>query len=58
MIVFDPFAGSSTTLIAAKRLGYQYIGFEINPKYYEISVNRLKGFNARGEMNLFDIDYD
>ena len=58
IVVLDPFAGSSTTLVAAKRLGFSYIGFEINPKYYEISVKRLNGENARGELNLFDIDYD
>lgn len=57
-VVLDPFAGSSTTLVAAKRLGLSYIGFEINPKYYEISVKRLRGENARGELNLFDISYD
>lgn len=57
-IVFDPFCGSATSLLAAKRLGLQWIGFEINPKYFEIAVNRMQGINARGEMNLFDIDND
>ena len=57
-LVFDPFAGSSTTLVAAKRLGLSYLGFEINPKYYQISVDRLKGINQKGEMDLFDIDYN
>lgn len=40
-IVLDPFAGSGTTLIAARDLGRDYIGFEINPDYYEIMRQRL-----------------
>ena len=58
MVVFDPFLGSGTTALAAKHCGCQYIGFEINPKYCEIAKDRLKGINANGELNLFDIDYD
>ena len=53
--MLDPFAGSGTTCLAAKHLGLDYIGFEINEKYYKIAVDRLQGINQRGEMNLFDI---
>lgn len=55
LVVLDPFVGSGTTCLAAKRLGHQWIGFEINEKYYKIAVDRLQGINQRGEMNLFDI---
>ena len=58
VIIFDPFVGSGTTCLAAKHLGLSYIGFEINPTYYQIAVDRLQGINQKGEMNLFDIDYD
>lgn len=54
-VVLDPFVGSGTTCLAAKHLGLNYIGFEINEKYYKIAVDRLQGINQRGEMNLFDI---
>lgn len=58
-IVLDPFLGSGTTALAAKHLGRQYIGFEINEKYFKIATDRLQGINAKGEMNLFDIgDYN
>lgn len=57
-IIFDPFMGSGSTCLAAKRLNRQYIGFEINEKWYNVASDRLKGINAKGEMNLFDIDYD
>ena len=36
-VVFDPFMGSGTTCLAAKRLNRKYIGFEIEPKWYEIA---------------------
>lgn len=50
--------GSGTTCLAAKRLGLNYIGFEINEKYWKIATDRLQGINQKGELNLFDLDYD
>ena len=40
-IVLDPFVGSGTTAIAAKKLGRQYIGFEISPEYCNIANTQL-----------------
>ncbi len=40
--VLDPFAGSATTLVAAKQLNRHYIGFEKSKEYFDISVSRLK----------------
>jgi len=40
-IVYDPFMGSGTTAIAAKKLGRNYIGSEISPEYCILANSRL-----------------
>jgi len=41
-IVLDPFVGTGTTCVAAKRLGRKYIGIDIDPKYVEIAEKNVK----------------
>ncbi len=39
--VLDPFAGSGTTSLAAKHLGRSSVGYEINPEFIPIFINKL-----------------
>lgn len=41
-IVLDPFVGSGTTAVAAKKSGRKFIGIDSNPEYVEIALNRLE----------------
>ena len=45
-IVLDPFAGSGSTLAAAKALGRRYIGFEIDATHHRTAVARLDGMTV------------
>ena len=41
--VFDPFAGSGTTLLAARNLGRNSVGYEINGDFRQIISDKLSG---------------
>lgn len=40
-IVLDPFCGTASTGVAARRLGRRFIGLELSPKYVQMSRRRL-----------------
>ncbi len=48
-MVIDPFAGSGTTLVAAKILGHHFIGIEISEEYVRYAEERLKKYKEEIE---------
>ncbi len=50
--VIDPFCGIGTTLVACRRTNRIGYGIELNPKYYDISLQRVPEFQA----NIFNGD--
>jgi DNA modification methylase len=40
-IILDPFLGSGTTASVAKRLGRNWLGFELNPTYIKLAWKRI-----------------
>ena len=40
-LILDPFAGSGSTLVAAKKTGRRFIGFERELNYYQTACRRV-----------------
>ena len=53
-IVLDPFAGSGTTCLVAKKLGRHYIGIELNPEYVKMARRRV-GYTQR--LDKFGLEF-
>lgn len=47
-MILDPFAGSGSTLVAARRLGIACLGIEADGDYYRIAQKRLKDASPDG----------
>ncbi|MGC3969530.1 MAG: DNA methyltransferase [Pirellulales bacterium] len=45
-VVLDPFSGSATTLVTAKKLNRAYVGFELSPEYAAHGAERLTAAEA------------
>ena len=46
-VIFDPFLGSGTTLIASEQLGRVCRGLELDPGYCDVIVNRWQNLTGR-----------
>jgi site-specific DNA-methyltransferase (adenine-specific) len=40
-VILDPFCGSGTTGVACARLGRQFIGIELEPKFHQMAIDRI-----------------
>lgn len=54
-LVYDPFMWAWATAIASKRLKRNFIGTEIDEKYYKIAIDRLENEDKNKQPTLFDI---
>ena len=57
-LILDPFCGSGSTLVAAKELERNYLGFEIDKKWWNVAQDRLNGINQHGQMSLLDTNFE
>lgn len=70
-IILDPFMGTGTTAIAAKRLGRNFIGFELDENYVKAARNKIENENSLSQIeniwvsfftgeviSIRDIDWD
>ena len=51
-VILDPFAGSGTSILVGRRLGRNAIGIDINEKYKELAISRMKTFESEINSNL------
>lgn len=52
--ILDTHVGSASSLVACHKLGFDYMGFEIDNRYFELASERLE--MAKNQISLFDVD--
>ena len=53
-LIIDTHVGSASSLIACEELGFDYVGFEIDPDCFKSATERIERF--RSQLNLFRQD--
>jgi DNA modification methylase len=51
-VVLDPYMGSGTTCLACLRLGFSFIGIEIDPRYFKVAVARVQAAMRQQTLDL------
>lgn len=61
-VVLDCFMGSGTTAVACKELNRHFLGFELNPTYWQIAIDRVNGITQQdrlkknsGQVDIFEL---
>jgi len=49
-VVLDPFIGSGTTGVVAKKLGRNFVGVELKPEYVEMATERIRPFKEQTKL--------
>lgn len=55
-IVYEPFMGSGTTMIASEQLGRKCYGMEIDPKYCDVAIKRWEDFTGKKAVKAMSPD--
>ena len=50
-VIYDPFLGSGTSVIAAEMTGRVCYGLELNPAYVDVILRRWQAFTGRTAMH-------
>ncbi len=50
-VIFDPFLGSATTIVAAERTGRVGVGTELSPKYVAVCLERLSALGLKPRLS-------
>lgn len=51
-IILDTHVGSGSSLVACRETGHKYVGFEIDPEYYQKAKERINAYES--QQNIFD----
>jgi len=51
--ILDTHAGSASSLIACRDMGFEYVGYEIDTDYYNAATKRLEA--AKAQVNIIDL---
>ena len=52
-IILDTHVGSASSLIACHKMGFNYVGFELDENYYKLAKDRLDQETA--QMDFYDL---
>ena len=48
--ICDPYMGSGSTGVAALKMGFKFVGFELEPLYFETACRRLAEVQRQGQL--------
>lgn len=55
VVIVDPFMGSGTTGLACKKYEVDFIGIEMDEKYFEIAKNRLNDYSYQFSIQDYNL---
>lgn len=57
-LIYEPFTGSGTTMVAAHQLNRKCYGMELDPKYCQVIVDRMRKLDPSIKIKKNGVDYD